>query len=51
MRDSDSYNPVPGVMEGVPSSRSYDGGFASKLMVSAFKIASQRVCSRRYIGH
>lgn len=34
MHDSDSYNPVPGVMEGVPSSRNYDGGFASKLMVS-----------------
>lgn len=31
--DSDSYNPVPGVMEGVPSARNYDGGFASKLMV------------------
>lgn len=31
--DSDSYNPVPGVMTGVPSSRNYDGGFSSKLMV------------------
>jgi len=31
--DSDSYNPVPGVMAGVPSSRNYDGGFSSKLMV------------------
>ena len=30
---SDSYNPVPGVMEGVPASRNYAGGFASKLMV------------------
>ncbi|MBA0556060.1 hypothetical protein Golob_026194 [Gossypium lobatum] len=30
--DSDSYNPVPGVMQGVPSSRNYSGGFASKLM-------------------
>ncbi|MBA0765363.1 hypothetical protein Gotri_014574 [Gossypium trilobum] len=29
---SDSYNPVPGVMQGVPSSRNYSGGFASKLM-------------------
>ncbi|KAK8940986.1 hypothetical protein KSP39_PZI010131 [Platanthera zijinensis] len=29
---SDSYNPVPGIMEGVPSSRSYAGGFSSKLM-------------------
>lgn len=31
--DSDTYNPVPGVMDGVPSSRNYIGGFASKLMV------------------
>ncbi|KAH8518287.1 hypothetical protein H0E87_000222, partial [Populus deltoides] len=30
---SDSYNPVPGVMEGVPASLNYAGGFASKLMV------------------
>lgn len=30
---SDSYNPVPGVMQGVPSSRNYEGGFTSKLMV------------------
>lgn len=30
---SDTYNPVPGVMGGVPSSRNYDGGFASALMV------------------
>ncbi|KAF1867072.1 hypothetical protein Lal_00049500, partial [Lupinus albus] len=29
---SDAYNPVPGVMEGVPSSRDYNGGFACKLM-------------------
>ena len=31
--NSDTYNPVPGVMAGVPSSRNYDGGFTSKLMV------------------
>lgn len=29
---SDTYNPVPGVMEGVPSSNDYQGGFASDLM-------------------
>jgi len=29
---SDSYNPVPGVMEGVPSSRDYEGGFGVDLM-------------------
>lgn len=29
---SDSYNPCPGVMEGVPSSRGYTGGFGVALM-------------------
>ncbi|KAJ0399832.1 hypothetical protein P43SY_008138 [Pythium insidiosum] len=29
---SSVYNPYPGVMEGVPSSNGYKGGFASKLM-------------------
>ncbi|MCH95289.1 3-hydroxyisobutyrate dehydrogenase, partial [Trifolium medium] len=32
---SDAYNPVPGLMEGVPSSKDYNGGFASKLMWNA----------------
>lgn len=30
---SESYSPAPGVQEGVPSSRGYAGGFASRLMV------------------
>mmetsp|Transcript_21662 Transcript_21662/g.42548 ORF Transcript_21662/g.42548 Transcript_21662/m.42548 type:complete len:308 (-) Transcript_21662:64-987(-) len=30
---SDTYNPAPGVMEGVPSSREYEGGFGSALML------------------
>ena len=30
---SDSYNPVPGVMPNVPSSRDYEGGFGSLLML------------------
>jgi len=30
---SDTYNPAPGVMEGVPSSRGYEGGFGSALML------------------
>lgn len=30
---SEVYNPVPGVMEGVPSANSYQGGFGSQLMV------------------
>ncbi|ONI11179.1 hypothetical protein PRUPE_4G091300 [Prunus persica] len=37
---SDSYNPVPGVMEGVPSSRNYDGGFASKLMAKDLNLGA-----------
>ncbi|KAJ0791890.1 putative 3-hydroxyisobutyrate dehydrogenase [Helianthus annuus] len=37
---SDTYNPVPGVMEGVPSSRNYDGGFASALMAKDLNLAS-----------
>ncbi|PSC75511.1 putative 3-hydroxyisobutyrate mitochondrial [Micractinium conductrix] len=36
---SDTYNPVPGVMEGVPSSRGYKGGFSSKLMVKDLSLA------------
>ncbi|RVW81501.1 putative 3-hydroxyisobutyrate dehydrogenase, mitochondrial [Vitis vinifera] len=40
---SDSYNPVPGVMEGVPSSRNYVGGFATKLMVSRFSYFASRI--------
>ncbi|CAK9141182.1 unnamed protein product [Ilex paraguariensis] len=37
---SDTYNPVPGVMEGVPSSRNYAGGFTSKLMAKDLDLAS-----------
>lgn len=36
---SDSYNPVPGVMEGVPSSRGYSGGFGSALMTKDLGLA------------
>ncbi|KAG4207721.1 hypothetical protein ERO13_A03G085101v2 [Gossypium hirsutum] len=36
----DSYNPVPGVMQGVPSSRNYSGGFASKLMAKDLNLAA-----------
>ncbi|GLT35697.1 hypothetical protein SLA2020_101270 [Shorea laevis] len=44
---SDSYNPVPGVMEGVPSSRNYGGGFASKLMAKDLNLA---VASAKEVG-
>ncbi|KAH0854607.1 hypothetical protein HID58_056882 [Brassica napus] len=45
---SDKYNPVPGVMEGVPSSRDYDGGFASKLMAKDLNLAA---ASAEEVGH
>jgi 3-hydroxyisobutyrate dehydrogenase len=38
---SDVYNPCPGVMEGVPSSRGYQGGFATKLMVKDLGLAER----------
>lgn len=37
---SDSYNPCPGVMEGVPASQDYKGGFACKLMHKDLGLAS-----------
>ncbi|XP_020518698.1 probable 3-hydroxyisobutyrate dehydrogenase, mitochondrial isoform X5 [Amborella trichopoda] len=37
---SDSYNPVPGVMDGVPSSKNYDGGFSCKLMAKDLGLAA-----------
>ena len=36
---SDTYNPCPGVMEGVPSSRGYSGGFANGLMEKDLHLA------------
>jgi len=36
---SDTYNPVPGVMSGVPSSRGYTGGFAVELMTKDVGLA------------
>lgn len=36
---SDTYNPCPGVMEGVPSARGYSGGFACDLMAKDLGIA------------
>lgn len=35
------YNPCPGVMEGVPSSNSYKGGFAVDLMVKDLTLAKE----------
>jgi len=36
---SDTYNPVPGVMEGVPASRGYTGGFGVDLMAKDISLA------------
>ncbi|KAM9776602.1 3-hydroxyisobutyrate dehydrogenase a isoform 2-T2 [Syngnathus typhle] len=36
---SDSYNPVPGVMEGVPSANNYQGGFGTTLMAKDLGLA------------
>uniref|UniRef100_A0AAQ4QX68 3-hydroxyisobutyrate dehydrogenase n=1 Tax=Gasterosteus aculeatus aculeatus TaxID=481459 RepID=A0AAQ4QX68_GASAC len=36
---SDVYNPVPGVMEGVPSANSYQGGFGTTLMAKDLGLA------------
>eukprot|EP00121_Abeoforma_whisleri_P012246 Awhi_evm1s11295 len=38
---SDSYNPVPGVMEGVPSAKEYNGGFGCSLMLKDVRLAIQ----------
>ncbi|CAJ0636078.1 4088_t:CDS:2 [Entrophospora sp. SA101] len=36
---SDTYNPCPGIMENVPSSRDYQGGFGNKLMAKDLRLA------------
>jgi len=36
---SDTYNPVPGVMENVPSSNNYAGGFGTALMTKDLGLA------------
>lgn len=38
---SDAYNPVPGVMQKVPSSRDYEGGFGTLLMMKDLGLAIQ----------
>lgn len=38
---SDTYNPVPGVMEGVPASRDYRNGFGTALMHKDLTLASE----------
>lgn len=36
---SELYNPVPGVVEGIPPSNNYEGGFASELMTKDLSLA------------
>lgn len=35
----DTYNPVPGLMENVPASRNYEGGFGCALMLKDLGLA------------
>mmetsp|Transcript_120115 Transcript_120115/g.301865 ORF Transcript_120115/g.301865 Transcript_120115/m.301865 type:complete len:331 (-) Transcript_120115:158-1150(-) len=44
---SDTYNPCPGVMEGVPSARGYTGGFATDLMIKDLGLASSAALSAK----
>ena len=37
----DTYNPCPGVMENVPSSREYTGGFGVDLMLKDLGLATE----------
>jgi len=38
---SDTYNPFPGVLDNVPSSRGYSGGFGSDLMLKDLDLATE----------
>lgn len=38
---SDTYNPFPGVMDNVPASRGYEGGFGTDLMLKDLGLASE----------
>ena len=38
---SDTYNPFPGVLENVPSSRGYSGGFGADLMLKDLGLATE----------
>merc|ERR1712194_218514 len=38
----DAYNPCPGVMEGVPASRGYDGGFKVSLMLKDLHLMDEK---------
>ncbi|CAG9766444.1 unnamed protein product [Ceutorhynchus assimilis] len=42
---SDTYNPVPGVMENVPASKNYEGGFSVELIAKDLGLASDAALS------
>ncbi|KAL2080430.1 hypothetical protein ACEWY4_024223 [Coilia grayii] len=44
---SDSYNPVPGVMEGVPSANNYQGGYGTTLMAKDLGLAQTTATDTR----
>ncbi|XP_078377572.1 3-hydroxyisobutyrate dehydrogenase, mitochondrial-like [Oculina patagonica] len=44
---SDTYNPCPGIIEGIPSSNNYQGGFASQLMVKDLGLAQSAATSTK----
>ncbi|XP_028746017.1 3-hydroxyisobutyrate dehydrogenase, mitochondrial-like [Peromyscus leucopus] len=44
---SDTYNPVPGVMDGVPSSNNYQGGFGTTLMTKDLGLAQDSATSTK----
>lgn len=44
---SDTYNPYPGVLENVPSSRGYTGGFGSDLMLKDLGLAAEAAKSAK----
>jgi 3-hydroxyisobutyrate dehydrogenase len=45
---SSKYNPVPGLMDGVPASRDYQGGFMTELMVKDLGLAVEAARSSGY---
>lgn len=44
---TDTYNPYPGVIDGVPSSRGYSGGFGMDLMIKDLGLATEAAKSVR----
>lgn len=44
---SDTYNPYPGVLEGVPSSRGYSGGFGADLMLKDLTLVTEAAKSAK----